>query len=624
MISKLDFQPRNARIPMIARSVSCREERTRFEDTSDQKSEAYGSLALSLASAITRRHPLMAKRAKWHLHAPIPEAHLASFPHLSPLLVQCLYNRGLKTPDEVRLFLAGEWEEVDPFRLKGVAQAVTRIRQAICRDELIAVYGDFDADGITGTVLLTETLSSLGGRVIPYIPHRVDEGYGLHDDAIDTLANRGVSLIVTVDCGARDLREVSHARSLGLDIIITDHHPLLQDLPQSVAVIDTERADCSYPFKKLSGVGIAFKLAQALLSVNQQVRLPAAHSPVDAEELLDLVALGTVADLSPLLGENRNLVKRGLAKLNHPRRLGISALMQQAQVKPESVTSTTISYVLGPRLNAAGRVDHAMLSYDLLSTTSPSRAQELAALLEQKNLERREMMRTALEKAKSQVAKQEDEPLLFVAGDGYPPGVIGLVAQRLCDEFYRPVVVVEIGQEESVASARSVAEFDIGAALDRCASLLKRHGGHTKAAGFRMCNENLPTLQEELREMASECLADLELVPTLHIDRKIPLSDLRPEAFSVADQLEPLGEGNPEPLLLSTGAEVRDSRVVGGDHLKLTLSDGRFVWDGIAFDLGQEASALTPHIDIVYTPHIRLWDGEEQLQLRIEDFRSSH
>jgi len=523
----------------------------------------------------------------------------------------------------VHLFLAGECEEGDPFQLKGVAEAVTRIRQAIRGDELIAVYGDFDADGITGTVLLTETLSSLGGRVIPYIPHRAHEGYGLHKSAIQKLANRGVSLIVTVDCGARAFQQVEHARILGLDVIITDHHSLLQEPPPAVAVVDTKQVDCSYPFKALSGVGIAFKLAQALLSVNRQVRLPMAHHSLDEEQLLDLVALGTVADLSPLRGENRSLVKRGLAALNHPHRLGISALMQQAQVKPESVTASTISYVLGPRLNAAGRIDDAMLSYNLLSTSSPSQAQELAELLEEKNHQRRQMMLATLEKARLQVVDQEDEPLVFAMGEDYPVGVIGLAAHRLCEEFYRPAVVVRVGKKESVASARSVEEFNIAAALDECVPLLEKHGGHAKAAGFTVSNENLPLLKQRLREIAAEQLEGVELLPTLQIDAAIPLSSLEPETFSIVHQLEPMGIGNPEPLLLSRGVEVRDNRVVGSDHLKLALSDGRVVWDSIAFDMGRQVNTLPPRIDIVYTPQIRMWRGEEQLQLRIEDFRPS-
>lgn len=566
---------------------------------------------------------MTSKRAKWHVCAPAPEAHLASFRHLPPLLVQYLYNRGIFSAEEIRLFLAAEHEEADPFRLPGMVEGVTRIRQAIRGGELIAAYGDFDTDGVTGTVVLTDTLSSLGGNVIPYIPHRIDEGYGLNESAIRDLAKQGVSLIVTVDCGARAVREVQCAQSLGLDIIITDHHSLRGQLPPAAAVVNTKREDCSYPFKAFSGVGIAFKLAQALLLVNRQLPLPSDHPALDEEQLLDMVAIGTVADLSPLVGENRSLVKRGLAELNEPRRLGISALMEQADIKPENVTAATIGYVLGPRLNAAGRIDDAMLSYDLLTTSTPSRAQELAELLEEKNHQRREMMLATLEAARVQVLEQEGEPLLFAADEDYPEGVIGLAAHRLCDEFYRPAVVLKVGKEQSVSSARSIDEFDITAALDECASLLERHGGHSKAAGFTVSNEKLPALKRRLREIAAEQLAGLELLPTLQIDAEIPLSDLTPEAFTVTRQLEPLGAGNPEPLFLSRRAQVRGHRVVGKDHLKLALSDGRVVWDGIAFGMGQEASILASHIDIVYALQTRVWRDEEQLQLKIEDFRPS-
>ncbi|TKJ29847.1 MAG: single-stranded-DNA-specific exonuclease RecJ [Chloroflexi bacterium B3_Chlor] len=562
-------------------------------------------------------------RAKWQLHPPVPRSHLASFPDLPSLLVQCLYNRGVIAPHDVRRFLAGECEEGDPFQLKDVAEAVTRIRQAIRGDELIAVYGDFDADGVTGTVLLTETISSLGGRVIPYIPHRVDEGYGLNESALRKLVKQGVSLIVTVDCGARALREVECARGMGADVIVTDHHSLGGQLPAALAIVNTKRMDCNYPFEDLSGVGIAFKLAQALLLVSQQSPLRGERRPVLEEDLLDLVALGTVADLSPLLGENRSLVKRGLALLKHPRRPGILALMEQANAKPETVTAATIGYVLGPRINAAGRVDDAILSYQLLTTSSPSRARELAGLLEEKNQQRREMMLATVEAARLQVLDQEDEPFLFATGDDYHEGVLGLAAQRLCDEFYRPVAVVKSGEEQSVSSVRSVDEFDIAAALDECAPLLKRRGGHAKAAGFTVSNENLPVLRRRLRQIAAERMAGVELVPTLHIDADMPLSSLTPQTFATCQQLEPLGAGNPEPLLLSSGVEVRDSRVVGENHLKLALSDGGVVWDGIAFGMAQHAEDLAPRTDIVYTPQVRIWRGEEQLQLRIEDFKPS-
>lgn len=546
---------------------------------------------------------------------------MESFPDLPRLLVQCLYNRGITDPGDVRPFLLGECDHGDPFRMKGVAEAVTRIRHSIRDKELIAVYGDFDADGVTATALLAETLSSLGGVVTPYIPHRVREGYGLHQRAIRTLAAEGVTLIVTVDCGARASQEVEYAASLGVDVIITDHHTPLEQLPPAVTVVDTKRRDCAYPFKGLSGVGIAFKLAQALLLVSRQLPLPGYDSGLDEEQLLDLVALGTVADLSPLLGENRSLVKRGLAELRKPSRAGISALMEEAHVQSESVTSATISFVLAPRLNAAGRMDDAMLSYDLLRTASPTQARELAQLLERQNRQRREMTLSTVEAVRHQVTDQSHEPLLFVTGEDFPIGVIGLAAHRLCDEHHRPAVVVTKGERYSVSSARSIDEFDITAALDRCASLLEKHGGHSKAAGFTVSNENLPLLEQRLREIATERLAGLELLPTLFIDAEIPLSSLQRETFSILQQLEPLGMGNPEPLLLSPGVQVRESRVVGEDHLKLVLTDGRIDWDGIAFGMGNLAAELPPSIDIVYSPQVRSWRGEEQLQLRIEDFK---
>ncbi|MDH4209523.1 MAG: single-stranded-DNA-specific exonuclease RecJ, partial [Anaerolineae bacterium] len=503
------------------------------------------------------------QRAKWHIYPQLAEPMLGRFANLPPFLVQCLYNRGLTDADHMRGFLAGEWDEVDPFQIRDMAQAVGRIRQATRGGELIAIYGDFDADGVTGTALLFEALSALGARAIPYIPHRADEGYGLNQAAVRRLARRGVSLIVTVDCGSRALREIDTARSLGLDVIVTDHHSLSADLPSAVAVVNTRREDCPYPFKGLSGVGMAFKLAQALLLAGRRQPLRAQRSSLDEEQLLDLVALGTVADVSPLHGENRYLVKKGLARLARSPRPGLEALMQQARVAPGDLPASTVGYVLAPRLNAAGRMDHAMLSYKLLVTTSSSQARELAALLEERNLTRREVTRSILEAALAQVSDQGDQPLLFAGGADYHEGVLGLVAQRLCDEFYRPAVVTKTGEREAVSSARSVEEFDITAALDECSALLKRHGGHAKAAGFTVSNDDLPDLRRRLLGIACDRLAGLELRPALHIDAELSLGSLTPEHFALCRQLEPIGAGNPEPLLLSHDVEIRDKRLVG-------------------------------------------------------------
>ncbi len=562
---------------------------------------------------------MIAPQLRWKVAKPAPQEYLAQIQDLPPYIAQCLYNRGLKTPQEAYAFLSGEAEEDDPFQLQGVHQAVARIRQAIRQEERIAVYGDFDADGVAATALLTQTISSLGGEAWPYIPHRVDEGYGLHSEALERLAQEGCRLLVTVDCGVRSIEEVGYARQLGLEVIITDHHSPPQELPPALAVVNPKREDCPYPFKGLSGAGVAFKLAQAFLRVERSVPLFRKGTALREEELLDLVALGTITDLSPLLGENRSLVKRGLSTLNDSPRPGILAL--SAPLKERTITSQTVGYILGPRLNAAGRLGDAMTSYRLLTTPSPAEAQELALELEERNRQRKDLTLQVLEEAQKRIEGQESEPILFAKGEGFPCGVIGLVASRLSEEFYRPAVVIEWGEEESRGSARSIPEFDITKALDECRDLLLGYGGHSVAAGFTVKSEHLATLEERIRGIAARQLSDLELVPTLSIDAEIPLTDLEPTIFAAAQTLEPFGPSNPAPTFLSRGVEVRGARLVGETHLRLMVTDGRVIWDGIAFGRGEEANSLPRHLDIVYVPEIQWWNNEERLQLRVLDLR---
>jgi single-stranded-DNA-specific exonuclease len=565
---------------------------------------------------------LIVKPKRWQVAPPLPPGHTARFPGLSPLIVQLLHNRGLDTPSKVQAFLKGDWPEDNPFRLKGMNEAVTRLRQAIRQREPIAVYGDFDADGVTATVLLVETLSALGAQAEPYIPHRVDEGYGLNEGALRELAQKRIKVVVTVDCGIRSPHEVAYGHGLGLDIIVTDHHSPGEELPPATAAINPKQADCRYPFEKLAGVGLAFKLAQALLRANRQI--PVARDKVDLneEDLLDLVALGTVADLAPLLEENRALVRRGLENLNQPQRLGLQALISQAGVRLGQITATTIGYVLGPRLNAAGRLDTAMTSYDLLTTSSPTDARSLALKLDEANRERQRLTVDTLESARGQVlAMGEEERLFFVAAENYPPGIVGLVAQRLAEEFYRPSVVVELGPERSRGSARSIPEFNITAALDQCSDLLVKYGGHSAAAGFTVANANLEPLQQRLRQIAARQLEDLELLPTLSIDAEVDLSEMNWATHALLEQLEPFGYANPVPVFLSREVFVRDARVVGERHLKMTLSDGRAVWDAIAFRQGEWAGKLPRRIDVVYTLEVNEWNEQKRLQLNVKDLR---
>lgn len=578
----------------------------------------------------------MARQPKrWIVHPKAPDHHFLRLSHIDPLLVQLLWNRGITDPAAVDAFLSGETRPDDPFRIKGMNEAVTRIRRAIRQGERMVVYGDFDADGVTATALLVQTLSALGGFVRPYIPHRVDEGYGLNINALAELAREGQNLIITVDCGIRSVEEVAFANRMGLDVIVTDHHSIGPQLPPALAAINPKRPDCPYPFKGLAGVGLAYKLSQALLRSHAQTPIRNGLA-VDLQEgdLLDLVALGTVADLAPLLDENRTLVQRGLARLNRTQRPGLQAMMGVAGAAPGQITSTTIGFALGPRLNAAGRLDSAMLSYELLATDDVFKSSQLAGQLNALNARRQQVTAEAFEQAQAQIEADGAESLLHVAAsEQFLAGIVGLVAGRLVEQYYRPAIVMELGPQQSRGSARSIAEFDITAALDRCAQegLLVRHGGHAAAAGLTVDNRKLPALTSRLRALAAEELAEKDLRPPLLIDDEVSLGELDFARLGKLQEMEPTGYANPQPRLLSRRVLVRDTRKVGADgaHLKLTVSDpaagsrASITFDAIAFRQGHWHGKLPAHVDLVYALEKNTWNGESKLQLVVEDVRKA-
>jgi single-stranded-DNA-specific exonuclease len=556
-----------------------------------------------------------------------------------------LFNRGITDPAEADAFLNGRPLFHDPYRMLGMTQAVERIRAAIRRAEPIVVYGDFDADGVTATVLLVKTLGALGAQVQPYIPHRVDEGYGLNCDALDKIAGWGVRLVITVDCGIRSPVEAAHAAALGLDMIITDHHSIFRDeddverLPSALAVINPKRQGDLYPFKELAGVGIAFKLAQALLMAEKQA--PRGPEPVSLEErdLLDLVALGTVADLAPLLGENRFLVQRGLVELRRPQRPGVQAMLEEARLAPAKVDATAIGFILGPRLNAAGRLATAETSYRLLTAADALTARPLAEELGRLNTERQRLTAELVALAKTQIecpavpgieADRADRYLFLIANADFKPGIVGLIAGRLTEETYRPVLVAQAGPEETHGSARSIPEFNITAALDECKDLLKRYGGHAAAAGFTVLNENLTPLQARLEQIASRELSGRDLTPSLAVDAVVSLGAIDWALHGLLAQLEPCGYGNGQPVLASRGLEVVNARPVGQDaqHLKLVVRDpadtgpaARRVLDAIAFRHGAWHGQLPRRIDLAYTVEANEYGGERRLQLNVRDIR---
>jgi single-stranded-DNA-specific exonuclease len=553
------------------------------------------------------------------LISPEADSALSKFP---PILRQILFNRGYATDAEARAYLNAKADfSTDPFQMTGMREAINRIQAAIQKHEPIAIYGDYDVDGVTSTALLVETLKFFNADVRGYIPNRFDEGYGLNNEAMDKLKADGVKLVITVDCGIRSPNETAYAKSLGLDLIISDHHhPAEGELPPAFAVINPKQPGDIYPDKDLAGVGIAYKIAEALFIIHP--------SSFILDSLLDLVALGTVADLAPLVGENRILVRRGLRQMKQTTRQGLFSLAAVADIKLEKVNAGNIGFSLGPRLNAAGRLKEALAAYELLITKDPLRAGELAQLLNIQNRERQAITREMQVQAEA-IALADDPKayLLFAAHEDFNSGVIGLAASRLTDTYYRPAIVASKGEEETRGSCRSIPEFHITDALDKCADLLVRHGGHAAAAGFTVRNENLPELVARLKSIAAEKLSELELKPTVTADMEVSLADIRPELFEKClKYLEPTGYGNPGAVFVARNVRVKNARAIGADskHLKLLLEDEvKYTHDAIGFRFGEWQRKMPPRVDILFTYEVNEYNGRVGYQLNLKDIRET-
>lgn len=555
---------------------------------------------------------------RWTIAPPVPWDSMARYKGIPPSTAQISCNRGLADLSQIKAFLSAEGHPLpDAGLLPDIGPAIDRIAKAIHDRELIAIYGDFDADGVTATALLNNGLTSLGARTTPYIPHRTEEGHGLSVQGLEQFGALGVDLIVTADCGVSSLEEVKLANEMGMDVVITDHHTPAPDLPPAVAVIDAKREDSQYPFRELAAVGLAYRVIQTL-------REHLGHD--EDESLLDLVALGSVADMAPLVSDNRNLVKRGLEVLNRAERPGLRELMARAGVSPGALDAEAISFALAPRINAAGRVDHAITSYRLLTAASAAEAQPLAEELNNRNRQRRSRTEDAFARVNAQLGGSVIyDSIIIAGGHGFEPGVVGLVAGKLAQEHYKPAVVLSTGPEVSRASCRSIPEFDITAALQQCADLFVRHGGHSQAAGFVIENEKLDTLRSRLAAIAAEKLAGLELQPSIKIDVDMPLSDIKPRLIKFLQLLEPVGQGNPRPVFLSKGLTPSGTRTMGSDesHLRLSLRDGSVRWNAVAFRMGHRIRELRGPIDAVYHIKTDYWQGRERQELELVDFAAA-
>lgn len=560
---------------------------------------------------------------RWIVPEPAPQSVLARYRGMTPILAQVLYNRGLTTPEDAAEFLGHDVRH-NPFRLADMAKAVSRLRHAIKSGEPIVVYGDFDADGVTATALMVQGLTALGAaHVRPYIPNRVDEGYGLNIAAIDMLYDEGYRLIVTVDCGIRALDEVAYAKRRGIDVIVTDHHSLGPELPDAYAVINCKRPGYDEPM--LAGVGVAFKVIDALRLAELSNGGSARAKSLDLTQLLDLVAIGTVADLMPLNHlENRSLVRQGLDVLRAAKRPGIKALLEVSGISPESVTTSSIAFGIGPRINAAGRLSDAIDAYKLLSSPTVEAAEPLASLLQRLNVERQEKTRLAQELIRAEIGETFDGPLIFAGHRELESGIVGLVAGRMVEEYFVPSIILEYGDEESRASCRSIPEFDITAALDQCADLLVRHGGHALAAGFTVRNPNIPALRERLMSLANEALHGKTIEPTLEVDAVIAVHSISDGLVEELARLEPTGNGNRQPVFAIHRAHIVDARTVGKDdkHLKLRIARaGMSPLDAIGFGLGDRLGELNRFADIAFTLEFNTFRDRTTVQLRLEDIK---
>ena len=555
---------------------------------------------------------------QWKIAHPSPEGRAQLERAGIPSLLACVLSaRGVTEPEQAwKLLTPGEEPLLDPMLLKDMDRAVLRVGRALKTGELMAVYGDYDVDGITSTCLLTDCLTRLGGRVRSYIPDRLEEGYGLNEEAVLHLAQQGVTLIITVDCGITAAREVEFARELGIDVVITDHHECKQAIPEAAAVVDPHRPDCPYPFKGLAGVGVALKLAMAAAGPDR--------AGLVFREYADLAPVGTVADVMPMTGENRTIVQTGLAALAHPRRVGLAQLMEEAGLGDKPVTSVSIGYTLAPRINAAGRMGQADLAAELLLTRDPGRAAALAQELCALNRERQTIECEIFQECVQRLERRPQSGIILLADEHWHQGVVGIVASRLTEKYSCPAFMVCLDQGIGKGSCRSWGGVNLFHLLTQCQDLLEGFGGHAMAAGFTVREENIPALEHRLRQLVLEERAGEELPSLLEIDAAVLPQELTVEAVEALDALEPCGAGNPRPVLVLTGAHVISAAQVGrGRHLKLRLEGRGVPLDAIFFSVDGSELGLTPgcRVDVAFYPQINDFRGVRSVQLQVVDLR---
>ncbi len=562
--------------------------------------------------------PTLIAQKRWDLPVPNPQlqAEISNTLHVHPILAQLLINRGITTPLEAEAFLNTDFEKLyDPFLMRDMDKAVERVRLAKERQERVLIFGDYDVDGVTSSVVLNKTLTQYGLDVVHHIPDRMDDGYGLNFNVAELARREQAKLVIAVDCGITALKEVRSLMEQGIDIVILDHHePSEEGIPDCCAVVDPKRKDCPYPFKHLAAVGIAAKFTQALFG-----GVP--------NEILDLVALGTIADVVPLRGENRIFVKFGLPCIENTDNLGLQALLDVARIKGKKLRPYHAGFILGPRINAAGRMDSARHSLELLLSHDFQAAMDLAGKLDSINVERQQLQKTMIQEALDMVERDVNfnkEKVIVLVKEGWHKGVLGIVASKIVETFYRPAVIVALENGVATGSARSIDGFHLHEALTSCSDVLEDFGGHRLAAGLTFRQEHADELRRRLNEYAQSFLKPEDLIPVLLVDAEVPLRDLTVDLVNRIDLLEPYGEGNRPPVFCTRNLTVKSHPMcLAKETLKFWVSDGESTFSVVGFGMGKFKNdlALNQVIDVAYELAIDDWNKEPTVQLRLKDIR---
>ncbi len=571
---------------------------------------------------------------RWLLRPPEPEreAALARELGVPSVVAALLINRQVTAKEEAEAFLSADLNRLhDPFLIRDMKEAAGRVVKAIESGETITVFCDYDVDGVTSAALLTHFFRDLGVGVSHYLPERMAEGYGLNEDAVRKIREAGSTLMITADCGITGHHEVRVAKSLGLDVIISDHHQVGEEgLPETVAVLNPHRADCGYPFRFLAGVGLAFKLALAIRNALHQAGWEKDRLP-NMKRHLDLFVLGTIADVAPLTGENHILSYHGLEVLSASSKPGVVALKSVAGVDG-SVSARAVGFALGPRLNAAGRLGKADAGFHLLTATDLKEAMAIAKEIDSINIERKDIQAWVQEEAEYQIDREVDlecERVLVLASENYHAGVIGIVAARLVEKYHRPVVLIALEDGKGKGSGRSIPRFNLHKAFTECGQHLTQFGGHAYAAGLSIAAENVAAFRDAMNQTARRILSDDDLIPELAIDAELPLAEIDRALDAAIRRLEPFGAGNPEPVFLARNVEMKNLRLMGKhqEHARFTAQQTGVRLDAVAFGMAEALAALEgepdPRIDLAYEIQTNTWNGQNKLELRILDARAA-